>query len=78
MMVAGDFDTSETESVLSYRVDTEADYGRLVCRSESQIMRKQMLLYSFIQFLSQGGERGGGRGRALCLHCDSLSQVSFR
>ena len=35
MMVAGDFDTSETESVLSYRVDTEADYGRLVCRAEN-------------------------------------------
>ena len=27
---------------------------------------------------SQGRERGGGRGRALYLHCDSLSQVSFR
>ena len=42
-MEAGDFETSDVESVLSYRVDTEADYGRLVCRSESQIMRKQML-----------------------------------
>ena len=37
VMEAGDFDTSETESVLSYRVDTEEDYGRLVCRSDVQI-----------------------------------------
>ena len=41
-MEAGDFETSDVESVLSYRVDTEADYGRLVCRSETD-MRKQML-----------------------------------
>ena len=34
VMEAGDFETSDVESVLSYRVDTEADYGRLVCRSE--------------------------------------------
>ena len=35
-MEAGDFETSETESVLSYRMDTEADYGRLVCRAVNE------------------------------------------
>ena len=73
-MEAGDFETSDVESVLSYRVDTDADYGRLVCRSESQTRRR---LY-FILIFSQGRERSGGGGRALYLHCDALSQVSFR
>ena len=37
MFEAGDYETSEQESVLSYRLDTEADYGRIVCRSGADI-----------------------------------------
>ena len=57
-MVAGDFETSETESVLSYRVDNEADYGRLVCRSASQMWTKEILILLIICLRAENEAEG--------------------
>ena len=74
------------ESRLSYRVSSDQDYGRIVCRwgvlwlvrlDKYSVCFNWSECYDWLKFFHcQGGEWSRGRVATLHLHCDSFSTVS--